>query len=89
VPAGYTERSVVLALLIPDTYPGAQIDMFYTNPPLKLVSGRAIDRANQNVVIRGAGFNGWSRHRPWNPAVDNVVTQLAMVESAVAKEIGE
>jgi hypothetical protein len=89
VPAGYTVRSVVLALLIPDTYPGAQIDMFYTNPPLKLVSGRAIDRANQNVIIRGAGFNGWSRHRPWNPAVDNVVTQLAMVESAIAKEIGE
>jgi hypothetical protein len=89
VPAGYTSRSVVLALLVPPTYPTAQIDMFYTRPPLKLASGRAIDRANQQAVIRGAAFNGWSRHRPWNPAADNVVTQLAMVESAVAKEIGE
>ena len=89
VPAGYTSRSVVLALLVPPTYPTAQIDMFYTSPPLKLASGRAIDRANQSAVIRGAQFNGWSRHRPWNPAVDNVVTQLAMVESAIAKEIGE
>jgi hypothetical protein len=89
VPAGYTSRSVVLALLIPPTYPGAQIDMFYTNPPLKLVSGRAIDRTQPKAVIRGAEFNGWSRHRPWNPAVDNVVTQLALVESAIAKEIGE
>ncbi len=89
VPAGYTSRSVVLALLVPPTYPTAAIDMFYTNPPLKLVSGRAIDRTNQAATIRGAAFNGWSRHRPWNPAVDNVVTQLAMVESAIAKEIGE
>lgn len=89
VPAGYTSRSVVLALLVPPTYPTAPIDMFYTNPPLKLVSGRAIDRANQSAVIRGAAFNGWSRHRPWNPAVDNVVSQLAMVEAAIAKEIGE
>ncbi len=89
VPAGYTVRSVVLALLIPDTYPGAQIDMFYTNPPLKLVSGRAIDRTQPKATIRGAEFNGWSRHRPWNPAVDNVVTQLALVESAIAKEVGE
>jgi hypothetical protein len=88
VPAGYTVRSVVLGLLIPDTYPGAQIDMFYTNPPLKLVSGRAIDQTQQKANIRGVEFNGWSRHRPWNPAVDNVVTQLAMVESAIANEIG-
>jgi hypothetical protein len=89
VPAGYTSRMVVLALLIPETYPGAQIDMFYTHPPLKLASGRPIDRTQPTAKIFGVEFNGWSRHRQWNPAVDNVVTQLALVESAIAKEIGE
>lgn len=93
VPAGYTAARTLLALEIPPTYPGAQIDMFYTSPPLALASGRAIDCTHIAATIHGAPFNGWSRHRgpgsPWNPAVDNVSTHLALVESALLKEVGE
>ena len=93
VPAGYNQQLVTLALLIPPTYPGAQIDMFYTSPKLTLTSGRAIDRTQVSAVICGAPFNGWSRHRsqaaPWQPSTDNVVTHLALVESAIAKEVGQ
>jgi hypothetical protein len=93
VPAGYTVERTVLALEIPPTYPGAQIDMFYTNPPLALASGRAIACTHISATIFGTPFNGWSRHRgqgsPWNPVLDNVVTHLALVESALAKEVGE
>lgn len=93
VPAGYEQQIVTLALLIPPTYPGAQIDMFYTSPKLTLTSGRAIDRTQVSAFICGASFNGWSRHRsqaaPWQPATDNVVTHLALVESAIAKEVGQ
>jgi hypothetical protein len=93
VPAGYTPQIVLLALEIPPTYPGAQIDMFYTSPPLRLTSGRPIDRTQVSAVICGTAFNGWSRHRgqeaPWNPNTDNVITHLALVESAIAKEVGQ
>lgn len=93
VPAGYTVARTLLALDIPPTYPGAQIDMFYTNPPMALTSGRAIDCTHISATIQGAAFNGWSRHRgpgsPWNPAGDNVSTHLALVESALAKETGQ
>ena len=93
VPTGYSPQIVLLALEIPPTYPGAQIDMFYTNPPLRLTSGSAIDRTQVSAVINGAPFNGWSRHRgpqaPWNPNTDNVITHLALVESAIAKEVGQ
>lgn len=93
VPVGFTVQHVLLALEIPLTYPGAQIDMFYTNPPLALKSGRAIDRTQASATILGMPFNGWSRHRgaqsKWNPASDNVSTHLALVESAMAKEVGE
>jgi hypothetical protein len=89
IPVGYTSRSVVLALLVPLTYPTAQIDMFYTYPALKLASGRPIAATQPTANIRKLGFGGWSRHRAWNPAVDNVITQLALVESAIAREIGE
>ena len=93
VPVGYTAQRTLLALEVPPTYPGAQIDMFYTNPPLALASGRAIDCTHIPATINGVAFNGWSRHRgpgsPWNPSVDNVSTHLALVESALLKELGE
>jgi hypothetical protein len=93
VPQGFTVERTVLALEIPTTYPGAQIDMFYMHPPLVLHSGREIDRANVAASILGTPFIGWSRHRgagsPWNPATDNVATHIALVESAIAKEIDE
>ena len=93
VPSGYTVANVTLALEIPTTYPGAQIDMFYTNPPLRLVSGREIASTQVAATIQGLAFNGWSRHRgsnnPWDPDRDNVASHLALVESALIKEAGE
>jgi len=93
VPSGFTVERTLLALEIPLTYPGAQIDMFYTSPPLALKSGRAIPRTQVAAVIQGIAFNGWSRHRgaqsPWEPATDNVATHLALVESALALESDE
>jgi hypothetical protein len=90
--AGYTLDKTCLALEIPLTYPGAQIDMFYTYPPLALMSGRAIDRTQVRAKILGLEFHGWSRHRnvsvPWDAAHDCVATHLALVESAIAKEVG-
>ena len=44
------------------------------------------------AVVDGDTFQGWSRHRtttPWNSATDNVITQLALVEGCLHKEIGE
>jgi Prokaryotic E2 family E/Multiubiquitin len=93
IPEGYSAERTLLALEIPDLYPGAQIDMFYTTPKLALKSGRAIDRTQVEATILGYNFNGWSRHRgalsKWDPAKDNVATHLALVESAIGKEVGE
>ena len=93
IPAGYTADQTLLALEIPLTYPGAQIDMFYTCPPLALASGRPIDCTHIPASIGRVAFNGWSRHRgpgaPWNSAADNVSTHMALVESALLKEVGE
>ena len=93
VPLGFTAARTLLALEVPLTYPNAQIDMFYTRPPLALKTGRAIDRTQVSALIQKLPFNGWSRHRgqlsPWNPESDNVATHLALVESAMMKEVGE
>lgn len=93
VPAGYTAITTTLALMIPPTYPQSEIDMFYAYPPLKRAAGGAIPATEAVQSIGGLPFQRWSRHRgsvvPWNPQRDNVVTHLALVESALMKEVGE
>lgn len=93
LPTGYTVTETKLALEIPPTYPGAQIYGFYAYPPLALACGRTIDRTQLRGVVLGAEYHGWSRYRgpaaPWNPATDNVVTQLTLVDAALSKEVGE
>lgn len=91
VPTGYTAGETKLALEIPSTYPGSQIDMFYCYPPLGLTSGLDIPATQVRAIIQGIEFHGWSRHRgaasEWKVGVDNVVTHLALVESALQKEV--
>lgn len=91
VPTGYTVSAVTLALEIPGPYPGAQIDMFYLHPVLRREVGGEIPATQTIETIHGREFQRWSRHRgpqsPWDPRVDNVITHLALVESALAKEV--
>jgi len=92
LPSGYTVGETLLALEIPPTYPRAQIYGFYAYPPLALSSGRVIESTQLRGSIRGREFHGWSRNRgsmPWNPALDCVATQFALVDAALAKEVGE
>lgn len=92
LPSAYTGTHVVLALEIPTAYPAAAIYGFYAYPPLRLNSGREIPNTQLRGTLLGYGFHGWSRYRadaPWNPAVDNVVTQISLVDAALAKEAGE
>lgn len=92
VAPGYQVSAVQLALLIPATYPQAQIDMFHVFPPLVKNDRGAIPNLMEQS-IGGVTFQTWSRHRgqgsKWNPRRDNAVTHLALVESAIAKEVGE
>lgn len=92
VPNGYNVPHCRLALEIPQTYPAAQIDMFYCDPPLSLHSGATPDRTEVRQIIAGVSFQRWSRHRnatcPWSPARDNVTTHLGLVDEALSREVG-
>ena len=86
---GYAMCSTLLALEIPPNYPSAQVYGFYAYPPLRLASNREIPSTQMRATIRGCEFHGWSRTRgsmAWDPARDNVITQLALVDAALAKE---
>jgi hypothetical protein len=91
LPPGYSSARVTLALEIPPTYPAAQIDMFYLHPSVQLKSGATLPNTEVVVQIEGLNYQRWSRHRgaaaPWRESTDNVITHLALVESALRKEI--
>ncbi len=91
VPHGYTVDRVQLAIEVPTGYPGAQLDSFHAYLPLALASGAAIPATQLRATIRGIEFHGWSRHRnaanQWDPNSDSVATHLALVETAIEREV--
>ena len=91
MPAGYTQNVVSLAIEVPPTYPMAQIDMFYLFPAGLLLTGVPIPATEASEMIQGKQHQRWSRHRSgrsvWRPGVDNVMTHIALVESALMKEV--
>lgn len=87
LPAGYSEELVQLALNIPSTYPNTAMDMFYLYPAVRKADGALIPQTEATVDVDGLPFQRWSRHRAWNPMTDNVMTQLAMAEGCIHKEV--
>lgn len=92
LPKGYSHDRVQLAIEIPVGYPASALDMFYLSPHVTLMSGVAIPCTHITAEIDGVVCQGWSRHRttvPWNPATDNVVSQLALAEDCLLREVGQ
>ncbi|UXJ50305.1 multiubiquitin domain-containing protein [Pseudomonas citronellolis] len=87
LPEGYSPRCVNLALLITAGYPQAMLDMFYLYPAVTLTSGKTIPATEGTATIEGIIYQRWSRHRSWSPSVDNVVSQLAMADGCLHKEV--
>ena len=89
---GFSQSKVQLGLEIVPDYPAAQIDMFYFLPFVSLANGQEVASTQVRATIKGATFQGWSRHRngasAWDPNSDCVQTQLALVESCMLKELG-
>lgn len=89
VPEGYGLDATDIAIEVPVSYPGAQLDMFYCHPALLRRSGGEIPQTQRRETITGLPFQRWSRHRTWDPAVDTLATHLALVEESLCREVGQ
>jgi hypothetical protein len=89
LPPGYRSPVANVAIEVPVSYPGAQLDMFYCHPPLALNSGAAIPQTQCLETITGLPFQRWSRHRQWDPARDTLATHLALVDESLQREVGQ
>ena len=90
VPEGYNYREATAAILIPQGYPFAALDMVYFNPSLQRTDGVLIKATDSTQNIAGQIYQRWSRHmtaeRPWKPGEDNIETQLCLVEDWLERE---
>lgn len=89
LPEGYNHHQVNLALSITSGYPVSMLDMFYVYPPLVRVNGASIPATEATVVIDRVAYQRWSRHRTWDPETDSVISQLAMADGCLQKEVGQ
>jgi Prokaryotic E2 family E len=87
VPQGYLPATTDIAIEVPVSYPGAQLDMFYCNPALALRSGAAIPQTQHMEPVMGLPFQRWSRHRKWDATRDTLATHLALVDESLRREI--
>jgi len=90
MPNGLNVKAADVAIEIPATYPASGLDMFYCSPVLVRQDGRRIAQTESQLVIDGATYQRWSRHRspatPWNADSDNLITHMALVEASLTIE---
>lgn len=86
IPDGYTAEESVLMVLIPSGYPGSQLDMFYFDPPLSKLNGSSI-RTLASETHFGRVWQRWSRHYPWQPGEDNIVSHIEYVKNELRSEV--
>ncbi len=93
LPAGYNCSVADIAIEVPPTYPAAQLDMFYCHPHLAREAGGAIPQTQTSQSIEGKSYQRWSRHRTgetaWKPESDSIITHIAIITDAIAKEVGQ
>lgn len=91
LPPGYSTPTTDVALIVPLTYPSAQIDMFYFHPGLQRADGVMI-KAIENQIFNDQNWQRWSRHRTseslWRPGIDDLSTHLVLMNSCLRDELG-
>lgn len=68
------------------TYPNAKLDMFWVDPPLTLRNNGVQPKATNPEQRYGRNWQRFSWHlNQWNPAHDNLITYLDVVNERLGK----
>jgi Prokaryotic E2 family E len=88
-PAAYLPRKANLLIILPAGYPNANLDMFWTEPIVKLADGNWPTRADNHAVYNGVSWQRWSRHfqTTWRQGVDNLRTFVATIRKELARGV--
>jgi hypothetical protein len=87
LPQGYNVAATNVAIEIPVSYPGAQLDMFYCCPTLLRANSTRPPQTEHAELILGVSHQRWSRHRQWDSSCDSLATHLTLVDESLRREI--
>jgi hypothetical protein len=82
-------RKANLMFILPAGYPNANLDMFWTEPVVKLANGNWPVNANQHALYGGVSWQRWSRHfqTAWRQGVDNLRTFVATIRKELSRGV--
>lgn len=84
----YTPETTDLMLMADYLFPQSRMDMFWTEPYLRLLNGAEPQNANSYEPYCGRAWQRWSWHYPlWDPAKHSVQTHLATVVDRLEKGV--
>src|SRR4051812_24512055 len=84
----YKPHRADLLIIVPNGYPRANLDMFWTYPDVSRPDGRVPLNADVHEQHGGRNWQRWSRHfadGKWRPGIDNLRTYLTTVKTELAK----
>ena len=87
----FNHTTTEMLVLVPPPYPAGAMDMFYTRPDLMLAKGTVPKQAEvmeQHLDRQWRRFS-WHYNRPWNPAVDDLLTHVSFCEQRLAEAAHE
>ena len=91
LPKGYNSETADVLIQLPDGFPDATPDMFWTDPILTLGDGRS--RPPQTEVEErhlGRVWQRWSRHIQghWRPGIDTISSYVAYIRRCLKESAG-
>ena len=87
--AAYNPRIVELMIQLPPGYPNSALDMYWTNPSVRLHTGAMPAQCGHHVTIGEVQWQRWSRHptKGWRSGIDSLKTFYASVRRDVSRGI--
>lgn len=91
LPSGYQISSADIASDIPQSYPAAEIDMFYCYPPILTLANVEPPTTTVRVQIENKQYQRWSRHlngaTKWDINSDSVISHIGVIDECLAREV--
>lgn len=89
LPPGYSPERVDLLVRLPPGFPDAQPDMYWCDPPVRLIkTGGHPIAADQFEQYLGRTWQRFSRHMPagtWRPGTDSLETYITLIRTDLAR----
>lgn len=86
VPDGFNQKSTSLLVKVPPNYPLGGLDMFWTDPQVRLAGGSLPANTGVESYLGRSWLRfSWHPHR-WNPSSDSLASYLKFIDKRLERK---